>query len=259
MQLHNIAYYPVKSMRGIHTDAAAITPQGITHDREWLLSTPDGVFITARSEPELLLWQAIPDAHGLTLTASDGERRHIPHPDSRSSTTVKVWNDVFCAHPCDEDSAAWLSQKIGQPCRLHYLGNSSRILSHNQQPLSFADGAPYLLTSMTSLAELNRHLAAPVSMERFRANLVIDGDAPYAEDSWRHIRIGTVTFELFKPCSRCVIITIDPLTGTKSPLAEPLRTLAKTHRLPEGACFGVNMVALNSGSVTVSDTITILD
>ena len=40
MQLHNIAYYPVKSMRGIHTDAAAITAQGITHDREWLLSTP---------------------------------------------------------------------------------------------------------------------------------------------------------------------------------------------------------------------------
>ena len=112
---------------------------------------------------------------------------------------------------------------------------------------------------MASLAELNRHLAAPVGMDRFRANLVIDGDTPYAEDGWRHIRIGTVTFELFKPCSRCVMITIDPLTGAKSPLAEPLRTLAKTHRLPEGACFGVNMVALNSGSVTVSDTITILD
>ena len=259
MQLNTIAYYPVKSMRGIRTDAAAITPQGITHDREWLLATPDGVFITARSVPELLLWQAVPDAHGLTLTAPDGESRYVHHPDSRASATVKVWHDVFCAHPGDDETAAWLSRKIGQPCRLHYLGRSNRILPHNQQPLSFADGAPYLLTSTASLAELNRHLAAPAGMERFRANLVIDGDAAYAEDGWRHIRIGTVTFELFKPCSRCVMINIDPLSGAKSALAEPLRTLAQTHRLPEGACFGMNMVALNSGNVAVGDSVSILD
>jgi len=56
--------------------------------------------------------------------------------------------------------------------------------------VSFADGFPILLITEASLNDLNTRLEHPVSMRRFRPNLVVDGDTPYAEDNWQRIRIG---------------------------------------------------------------------
>ena len=92
-------------------------------------------------------------------------------------------------------------------------------------------------------------------MRRFRPNLVIDGEAAYAEEGWQRIRIGEVEFELFKPCTRCVMTTVDLQTAEKSPQQEPLRTLAKTRK----AIFGMNMIALNSGVLRLGDAVNVLE
>ena len=54
MQLTEIVYYPVKSMRGLNAEAADIRHAGMPHDREWLVATPDGMFLTARKLPHML-------------------------------------------------------------------------------------------------------------------------------------------------------------------------------------------------------------
>ncbi|UOO82629.1 MOSC domain-containing protein [Uruburuella testudinis] len=255
MQLTEIVYYPVKSMRGINAQSALIRPEGMPHDREWLIATPEGMFLTARKLPQMLLWQATPHNDGLTLTAPDGSSRSVHTGDFTQNAEVAVWKDRFNACHGSPDTDTWLSQQLGTACRLYYLGRQSRrLLSFSQTLLSFADGAPYLLTSTASLNELNSQLETPVEMRRFRPNLVIDGNNPYEEDRWQRIRIGEVEFELFKPCTRCVMTTIDLDNGRKHPHQEPLATLAVTRN----ACFGMNMIARNSGTVYLNDEITLL-
>jgi uncharacterized protein YcbX len=94
------------------------------------------------------------------------------------------------------------------------------------EPVSFADGFPFLLISEASLQDLNERLDEPISMNRFRPNLVISGCEPFAEDSWDSIRIGTIAFRVVKPCDRCIVTTVEQTTGIRS--KEPLQTLVDT-------------------------------
>ena len=256
MQLTALHTYPVKSMRGISLTEAPINAIGLPHDREWLLATPEGQFLTARKLPQLLLWQAHVLPHGIQLIAPDGETRTILHTHMQQIAPVTVWKDHFNAYHGDALADEWLSSKLNTTCCLFWLGkNSQRTLDYDAKtPLSFADGAPFLLASEASLHHLNQQLTQPVEMARFRANLVIDGKQPYAEDDWRQIRIGEVVFELFKPCTRCIMTTVDLHTAEKHPQQQPLATLAKTHR----AIFGINMIVLNSGFVRLGDSVEIL-
>jgi hypothetical protein len=84
-------------------------------------------------------------------------------------------------------------------------------------------------------------------MLRFRPNLVVAGAHAYAEDSWKRIRIGTLELRVVKGCSRCIMTTLDPLTGARSADREPLQTL-KTYRERDGEVyFGQNLIAEGQG------------
>lgn len=255
IKLQEIVCYPLKSMRGINLADAAVGRQGLPFDREWLLTDEHGAFVTARSRHDLLLWRAEPFSDGITLTAPDGERITVMQKNLSQQSPVTVWKDTFAAQHGDEQADRWLSGKLQQTVRINYLGRSgNRVLAYADTPLSFADGAPYLLTHTASLAALNQTLARPVEMRRFRPNLVIDGAEAYAEETWRRIRIGSVEFEIFKPCTRCVMTTVDLTSGEKAADQEPLKTLAQTRN----AVFGVNMIALGGGSVRLGDEVEVL-
>ena len=91
--------------------------------------------------------------------------------------------------------------------RYHLAGASNQV--------GFADGNSMLLATEPSLAQLNRELAEPVPMDRFRPNIVIDGPglAPYAEDSWTSLQIGAMTAFVVKACDRCAIPDTDQHTA----------------------------------------------
>ncbi|PSJ80073.1 MOSC domain-containing protein [Neisseria iguanae] len=255
MRLTGIRRYPVKSMGGNALNESGITPQGLPLDREWLITTSDGIMLTARKHPKMLLWQAEADSNGLTLTAPDGSRRFISVYDMNQASEVTVWKDRFTAFGTTHAANAWLSGKIGTEARLHWLGSDSRrLLAHSQTPLSFADGAPYLLTHTASLVELNTYLDEPVEMARFRPNLTVAGGKAFEEEQWHRIRIGEVEFEHFKPCTRCVMTTVDLATGRRHPQQEPLSTLAVARH----AVFGINLSALNTGHIHLDDEVEIL-
>ncbi|MCE6982444.1 MOSC domain-containing protein, partial [Pseudomonas frederiksbergensis] len=99
----------------------------------------------------------------------------------------------------------------------------------------------------------------PLEMLRFRPNLVVEGSAAFAEDGWKRIRIGAVEFRVLKPCERCIMTTIDPQTGERSPDREPLATL-RTYRQKEGdVLFGQNLVADGAGVLEVGMAVTVLE
>jgi uncharacterized protein YcbX len=95
-------------------------------------------------------------------------------------------------------------------------------------------------------------------MARFRPNVVVTADKPFAEDEWRRIRIGGAEFEVAWACTRCVLTTIDPVTGVKGPDGEPLNTLRGFRRVSAGVIFGQNLIPRRLGRVQVGDRVRVL-
>lgn len=266
MQVTGLNIYPVKSTRHIALDESAVLPRGLPWDRRWMLVDDSGRFITARQQPALATVQTALTDGRLQISASGRESITLsPVPDERLLVRVTVWTDEVDAVSVGAQADAWFSGFLGLNCRLVQMTDDLvRSVSPGYgQPgdqVSFADGYPLLLISEASLADLNSRLPQPVEMRRFRPNLVVDGDIPYAEDGWRRLRVGEVEFEGVKNCSRCIFTTIDPDTGEKHPDREPLRTLSTYRRRSEGGVyFGQNLIPRSGGVIRVGDSVTVIE
>ncbi|RYG24606.1 MOSC domain-containing protein, partial [bacterium] len=114
-----------------------------------------------------------------------------------------------------------------------------------------------LVAGEASLEDLNEKLEEPVPMNRFRANLIVSGSEPYAEDEWSSVAIGDVRLEFAKRCGRCLVTTADQLTGDRHPGEEPLRTLAQERKIGNAACFGSFYAPRQAGEIRVGDDVTV--
>jgi hypothetical protein len=173
-----------------------------------------------------------------------------------------VWGDSVRAEAAGPEADDWLSRSLGVPCRLVCFARDAvrsvdPAFSRATDQVGFADGFPFLLISQASLDDLNRRLAQPVAMLRFRPNLVVAGGEAFAEDGWRRIRIGGLAFRVAKPCSRCIIPTIDPLTGQRG--VEPLRTLNSYRKRGKQVYFGQNLVHESPGRLAVGMPVEVLE
>jgi uncharacterized protein YcbX len=271
-RLTDIWRYPVKSCRGEQLTRAAVEPWGLEGDRRWMVVDAAGDAVTAREHPRMLLVTPAVTGRSITLTSPDLEDLTVDEPAGDDLVPVRVWgNAVLAAHAGDK-AADWLSALIGEPARLVYLDDPARRLpdpkySRPGDRVSLADGYPLLLTAQESLDALNGWIAAgsraaegPVPMRRFRPNVVVSGAPAWAEDGWRRLRIGPVTFRNAKGCSRCVLTTVDPDTATRG--HEPLFALARHRSWDNKVWFGVNLIPDNAGPgalIRVGDPVEVLE
>jgi uncharacterized protein YcbX len=263
MRLSALYIHPVKSLAGIAVDSFRLTDRGPEHDRRWMLVDHSGRFLTQRVHPRMaLLTTAI---QGDRLVISD--RRHpdegveVPiRPTVGEELRVGIWEDECEAiHPSPEASEG-LSKRLGVPVRLVYMPDGSRRpvdpdFARQGEITSFSDGYPLLIIGQSSLDDLNERLDSPVAMERFRPNLVFSGGAPYAEDGLRRFTIAGIRFHGVKPCARCVLTTVDPLTAETG--SEPLRTLSTYRTLGGKVLFGMNLLHEGDGVLRVGDALAI--
>jgi len=261
IRLEQISIYPIKSTSGIDLSTSWVDEFGLSFDRRFVLSDLQGQFITARTDPKICLIRANLTASGLKLTAPDMPVLTVNYQDfSGQYQPVQVWKDSIQAQPSPDSYSLWFSQYLGKPCRLMYFGQQSRrLVKNSNSQVAFADGYPLLLISRASLKDLSHRARMELSMRQFRPNLVVDGCDAFAEDSWRHIRIGEVEFELTKPCSRCIFTTVNPDTAEKHPAKEPLASLMAYRQTEKGdVMFGQNLVQLNQGQIKLGDRLTVL-
>jgi uncharacterized protein YcbX len=113
------------------------------------------------------------------------------------------------------------------------------------------------------LADLNTRLVerghTALDMRSFRPNIVVaDTDRPYAEDDWNRIVVNEIPFDLVKPCARCAITTVDPVTGEVPNPKEPLATLATYRKGTNGVLFGQNIIHRAQGTLSVGDVVTVV-
>ena len=74
--LSRLFIHPVKSMRGLQLSHAQVSDSGLAFDRLFMVTEPDGTFITARQYPEMVRFTPVLLPDGLLLQAPDGS--HIP-------------------------------------------------------------------------------------------------------------------------------------------------------------------------------------
>ena len=262
MHLSEIHIYPVKSLRGISPAFWSLDSLGLAQDRRWMLVDDDGSFVTQRRQARMALVDTALQGDRLWLRAPAMADLCVAEPgEDAERMQTRVWRDQVRARYAGVEAADWLSEFLGESVRLvHFPDGAERPVdpcyAAAGDRTAFADGFPLLLISEASLADLNARLAQPLPMRRFRPNLVIGGTEPYAEDRWSRIRIGETTFRVVKPCSRCVITTIDPETGVRG--KEPLATLARYRRLANDVFFGQNLIHDGIGTLRLGDPVEVL-
>jgi uncharacterized protein len=265
--LTSIHIYPLKGGRGLDLAESAVEPWGLAGDRRWLLVDEDFRFVSQREQPSLarLVVRYRPDG-GLLVSAAGHPPLAVAVPAAGELLKVSVWSSMVLAAAAGPEADAWFSVYLGQPVRLVYLDDPARRavdpeFGRDGDVVSFADGYPLLLTSTASLDQLGDWLAAdgdqPVPMNRFRPNVVVAGFGPWAEDRWRRVRIGAVSFRVAKPCGRCVVTTTDQFTGVRG--RQPLRMLARKRRFGKSLVFGQNIIPEAPGRIRVGDPVGITE
>lgn len=259
--------YPVKSCAGMDHARIHIDQGGLHQDRQWVVVDGQGVFMTQRQHARMALIRPGFDGDGnLTLDAPGMPTAHIPTgAPSRDAAPidVRIWRSNTLGADEGDEAAAWFSAFLQTPCRLlHVHPKAQRLASPEhvhawrsrhgdlapavppRHAFGFADGFPFLVANQQSLDALNQRLQAkglaPVPMDRFRPNIVVQGLDAYEEDYLAGMRTAGMTFAFVKRCARCPIPNIDQATAIQA--AEPGITLAEHRQFPEGILFGVNAV-----------------
>lgn len=254
-----LAVHPVKSCASVPVDEALLIETGLEFDRAWMLVDPEGDMLTQRELPKLALVKPTLRQHDMVLRAPGMLALHVALDRVEAPTRVRVWDDEVKAYEMGALAAQWFTDFCGRPLRLVRFDPEHKRLSDPkwtgdvQAENAFSDGYPLLVANAASLADLNTRLAArgvaPVGMERFRANLVLEGLAAWEEDHVDELTVSTdegpVRLKLVKPCVRCTVPGVDPATGEQG--HEPGDTLATFRadpRMKGGITFGMNAVVL---------------
>lgn len=259
--LTHLLLYPIKSCAGIAVRSATVLESGLSalgvHDREWMLVTEDGQFLTQREHPRMALIRPLPDGRTLRVLAPGMDPLTLPlaWDASAPKRTVQIWDDTVEAADCGDAAAAWFSAALQSPCRLVRFHRdvvrptSTKWTNGVAAQTRFADGYPLLLIGQASLDDLNARLVAAgrhaLPMDRFRPNLVVDGIDVCEEDFLATLRIGDLEIRPVKPCARCPIPSIDQATGVPGPdPLDILQTYRANPRMEGAVCFGMNCIVV---------------
>ncbi len=246
IRVTHLFVYPIKSLRGISLETSVVTPFGLLHDRRFMLTHPDGTFITQRHYPELAVFDVEMIADWIVVTHQDESSIRIPvMGGARVNIRATVWDDVVDARVGFPEAESFFSDHMREPLRLAWMPETTHRqtdLTYSQEGdrVSFADGYPILLVGQPSMDDLNTRLKIPLPINRFRPNIVVEGCDPWSEDSWTRMEVPGAALRLVKKCYRCVVTTTDQRSGERS--KEPLATLATFRKEGNKVWFGMNCI-----------------
>lgn len=248
-----------------NVDRAQIGGQGLVGDREWMVVGVDGAEVTARELPALLgvvAGNAATDGLGgdvLRLEAPGVEGIDLTKPGG-GDRAVSLFGQPLRGRAAGALADEWLRAAVGRDdVSIVWCATPEERLvafgSGPQDSVVFQDESPVSLVSTGSLAQLNEWIGHPVPLpaSRFRANLLVAGVQPFAEDGWRAVRVGDAELRVAGPISRCAMPGIDPVTLERG--KEPVRTLARHRRRDGKTWFAVHLLVERAGSIAVGDVV----
>ena len=255
--------YPIKSCAGVAVQDVILTETGLEFDRAWMVVDGKGDFLTQRELPRMALIQPQLKHYEMVLRAPGMLALHIKLDEVEAPVQVRVWDDEVAAFDMGKVAAQWFSDFLGTTARLvrfdpdHKRVSDKRWTGDVEALTQFSDGFAALVISEASFSQFNDKLLAagqqPVSMARFRPNIVLasapglDKLSPHDEDrvDVMHIQTeqGVAQLKAVKPCPRCPIPNIDPLTAVSSPqVGDMLQTYRADARVNGALTFGMNAI-----------------
>jgi uncharacterized protein len=241
LKLTQINVYPVKSLDGFSPDSAIVEKKGLQHDRRWLITDPNGMFLTQRTNPKMAMLRATIEGDCLVIQEKEKPSNDFKIPINTEGplSPVTVWDDTMKAASVSKEVNGFLSDFLEKEV---------------------------LLVKMPDTTERRvdeKYNRGNDIIRRFRTNFIFSGGEVFQEDNFKNFKIGGVDFMGVKNCSRCVLVTRDPDTGVKG--KEPLLTLQNYRQKGTKTMFGQNLIwdfekwnSNGAPKIIVGDTITLL-
>ena len=268
MKVSGIYVYPVKSCGGIAKEHQQLDDLGLEYDRQWMIVNQNHLFRTQRQIHKMALIKTDINNNSLILQAPGMTEIYIPiaRKVNRSLTEVEIWGKNCLTIDEGDEVSKWLSDFLGQECRLVRLSEQhARLSDDKKSKMAFLDSYPILVISEPSLEDLNKRLDKSVPMDRFRPSIVFSEGQPYQEDELSLIQINNVVFRGTEQCVRCVIPNINQSTGKKEG-NQPYSTLEtykyKVAQTDKGevkkVLFGKYFSHENLGAIQLGDEVKLL-
>jgi len=256
--------YPIKSLPGLPVDSLEIDELGPKQDRQMMLvDAESGVFVSQRTLPLMSQfylsdlgesWRVRFESHEVDFVKPN-------YAQCTESITVRVWDDEMEAQLMPATISDWFSERLGRALKLVYLHEDTirqvdMDYAKAGDRTAFSDGFPLLVLSEMSLQDLSLKLGVEMVPERFRPNILVAGCPAYEEDRWVHFSTENMKFDAVKPCSRCVVPSIDPANGVKQ--KEVMTGLVAHRKMGKGVYLGQNAIHRSKGFIRVGDRLDVV-
>ena len=243
--------YPVKGLTPERLASVLLTPgETLPFDRAYAIENGAGRFdsraprhlpkinflMLMRDERLAALRSELDDRSETLTIARDGK------PVVRGQLNTPLGRQLI-----EQFIAAYMKAELrGAPKIVHAPGHS------------FSDVAAKCvhIVNLASVRELERTVGRKVDPLRFRANLYLDGLAPWAEFGWldNEIEIGRAKLRVFARTQRCEATNVDPASGARD-MAIP----AELVRVWGHQDFGIYAKVVAGGAVASGDPVTFAD
>ncbi len=249
--------YPVKSMRGEELDEAFAGFSGIYGDRLFAFkssASPKGFpYFTAREQTKLLQYRPrfrYPDKAAQPVNLTEAESMGA-NPVSADPSELMI----------DVETPDGRTLAIDDPALMELMRtdiDQKHQLTLMRSERAMTDCRPFSMFSMQSARQLAEETSTSMDKRRFRANVYVDLTAAqgFGENEFvgRSLRIGPkAVVTILERDPRCMMITLDPDTGEKTPAI--LKKVAQAH---EGMA-GVYGAVLVEGMLHKGDPVELLD
>lgn len=263
MRVSQLFHYPVKSLKGRALSVMDVDDFGPKWDRRWMLVDETGRFVTQRQCARMgqIGIQVLVHSIVFEFQQETMELSLIEAQGGLPQKSVSVWDDQVLGQPVEHEINHWLSDKLQRTVQLVFMPDETLRqvdldFAKAGDKVSFADGFPFLIISEASIEFIARQVGFELSPLRFRPNIVVSGCDAFAEDNWKRIAIGDMQLDIVKPCSRCVIPTLDLVTSEKQP--EVMKALLAYRKQGKHVMMGQNAIHRGIGQLSVGNEIRVI-
>lgn len=262
MKVTHLFIYPIKSLAPVTLTSVEIGPMGLSGDREMMLVDKDGVFITQRTRKELTRFEVLLTPVGVLVQDKLTQSKCTINPEGFDTPIdkVEIWEDQVFNTLVNYEASQWFSQILKEPVHLVKINPAYNRVTKSKhhttysQITSFADSLPILLCGSASFKAVEEDYGS-YNWLRFRPNIIVETADAFAEDFWDILSVNGVELQNKKRCARCNLITLDPETALAD--KEFLGKLSRYRTHQNEVYFGVQMVPLSGGTITVGDSVVV--